>query len=198
MVLWQPPGARNGPERGLMGLQVLTLPLRSPNIESAPHAPAKGPTMPVHSFLQPPARRNRFARCPGLVGVIAIMAMVLAGPAHLWLAHGGGQDEASCQGHVAHAGCHGHSCTGHLHTVLAENEEVPEVPEDRKAPSPCSGHGGDCDTCLALGAAKPIDLVENTDLGDVRLLEIGDFIDESSRSAELVGSAFPRGPPTRA
>ena len=117
--------------------------------------------------------------------------MILAGPTHLWLAHGAPAHETAAET-VVHSGCNGHNCSGHGHVGLTPEDEGPSGQTDS---SPCDGHAGDCETCLALGAAKPIDLVEDVDIGDFQLIEIGDSLDESPWNARSLGLVFSRGPP---
>ena len=146
--------------------------------------------------------RDQLSRSLGPVGLIAILAMVMAGPTHLWLAHG--EISAGCGTHVAqitHTGCHEHACSGHahaagpMHGVLAEHDEHPE---DRPEPSPCEGSTGDCKTCIALGSAKPIGISSSVDLGELRFLEVEDTFHESYRVSRPWGRLHSRGPPARA
>lgn len=130
----------------------------------------------------------------GLIGVMAVLAMVFAGPSHLWLAHGGdhhqhGAEQASlssCRGHH-------HACGGHGH---ADIEDPIESAEDQQDPSPCDSTTDDCDTCIAIGAAKPIELAETLDLGEFRFAELSPAVDESFRHDRRPVSGAPRGPPS--
>ena len=143
--------------------------------------------------------RGRIDRPLSLVGLIAILAMVMAGPTHLWLAHGGVSVEADGQ-QVAHVGCQGHSCSGHAHVHGQEHTVQPQDEEGSKdhSSAPCESPAGDCDTCTALGAAKPIGMASSPDLGELRFLEYEHSFEDIARDARPIGRRHSRGPPARA
>lgn len=124
---------------------------------------------------------------------IPVLAMVLAGPTHLFLAHGnahGGVQDASQVAAEAvrpvHTGCQGHHCKGHG----AEDPDPAESPG-----SPCDSPAGDCDTCVVLGAAKPIDLGEPPMLGRFLVVDLAASSDERSRYVRRDPVRRTRGPP---
>ena len=134
----------------------------------------------------------------GFFGLVAVLAMVFAGPAHLWLIHGGSHHHHGDQAVVettAFSGCqgHGHACGGHQGHVHHEHPASPG--EDQQEPAPCDSSTDDCAACMAMGAAKPIELVDDVDLGEVRFLEIELQADQSPTNLRRLGSAAPRGPP---
>ena len=122
---------------------------------------------------------------------IPVLAMVLAGPTHLFLAHGhdhGGVEDASQADAVRsiHSGCHGHHCQGH-------GEQAP-APEDSPN-SPCDSPAGDCDTCVVLSAAKPIDLGEPPVLSRFPAIDVAAPGDERIRYVIRDSTRRTRGPP---
>ena len=153
--------------------------------------------MSVRSTAMNRLPRGRIDRPLGLIGLIAILAMVMAGPTHLWLAHGNVAVEAGTE-QVAHVGCHGHSCSGHghgqEHTVQPQDEEGSK---DHSS-APCESPAGDCDTCTALGASKPIGMASSPDLGELRFLEFEHSLEDIVRDARPIGRRHSRGPPAQA
>ena len=129
----------------------------------------------------------------GFFGLMAVLAMVLAGPSHLWLAHGGAHHEHGVEP-ASLSGCQGHhhACGGHGH---ADIQRPSDSEEDQHDSSPCDSTADDCDTCIAIGAAKPIELAETPDLGEFRFVEFTLTGDESPSHGRRPRSGVPRGPP---
>ena len=179
------------PRMGFSGRLSLTcLPItlkmnhRSPLLRTVPSMIFHNPSKSIGNGAPP--RRGL-----GLVGLVAVLAMVFAGPSHLWLVHGGshGQQEveqsssSGCQGHH-------HACGGHGHADH-EGEDG-----DRDEPRPCDSTADDCDACTALGASKPIELAEGMSLDEFRFVGIDTPSDRSAKHAWRPGSGIPRGPPS--
>lgn len=120
---------------------------------------------------------------------IPVLAMVLAGPTHLFLAHGndhGGVQATAGAVRPTHVGCQGHHCQGH-------GEKAPD-PADSPS-SPCDSPAGDCDTCVVLSAAKPIDLGEPPMLGRFPVIDVAGPGDERIRYVTRDSTRRTRGPP---
>ena len=110
---------------------------------------------------------------PGLMVLVAVLGVLLAGPTHLWLAHGcsdhghgpTGEPVVMVAAATCHAGCAGHGpAAASLHTVLeAPDHELTGEP----AEVPCEAPAGDCDTCILLATTTPIEFEVGTVLPDL-------------------------------
>ena len=84
-------------------------------------------------------------RAGGFAGLIAILAIVFAAPAHQFLVHGSSAVAESAPAAAVVQGCgHAHHGCGHHHAPVAPDTEVP---------APCDGDDGDCDTCTLLAGS---------------------------------------------
>ena len=100
---------------------------------------------------------------PGLTVLVAVLGVLLAGPTHLWLAHGCSDHAHGPTGEpvvtvaaTCHAGCGGHApAAASLHTV-------PEAPAQEPTEVPCEAPAGDCDTCILLATTTPIEFEVGT------------------------------------
>ena len=166
--------------------------------------------------MRPPASRIRNAdsrpsgpgvvqRMTGSLALLAILAMVLASPIHLMLAHG-----------HSHAHSHGHgpesnitvdlpvvasSCGHHHHHSCDFHGPAPALPAedcDDSSTDPCSDHAGDCETCTVLATLAPIDFGFNSEVADRVFLEFTCVIEESLHATWSGISITTRGPPARA
>ena len=167
------------------------------NMNHPSDVPRRVNSMPFRTKIRPTRNGVTQRGYLGFVGLMAVLAMVFAGPSHLWLVHGGSHDHEVHEHGVESAvltSCHGHhhACGGHGHADL-EGPLGPE--EDENDSSPCSSTD-DCDACIAIGATKPIELVENIDLGVFRFVQIEHPSDHSTWYSRESGPGVPRGPPS--
>lgn len=134
---------------------------------------------------------------------MAVLAMVLASPLHLWLAHGHGHPPAATVaafvGPVApvefvasdHHGCSHHSCS---HGVAPDEVSVPGPDSDGGAP--CDHEAGECDVCTLLAAQFTFSIVPAVDhpaLGNDSIVRL-----EAGTTRDVWGPCAPssRGPPS--
>ena len=113
---------------------------------------------------------------PGLMVLVAVLGILLAGPTHLWLAHGCSDHAHGPTGEpvvtvaaTCHAGCGGHApAAASLHTVPeAPDHELTGEPTGEPAEVPCEAPAGDCDTCILLATTTPIEFEVGTVLPDL-------------------------------
>lgn len=137
-----------------------------------------------------PAGRPR--RSLGL-GLMAIWAMILAGPTHLWLAHGHAEDDSAGTevAAVIGGGCHGHHCSGHGHgPVETDSEESSE--------QPCDDSSGDCDTCVVIAGSTPLGTTGPIPLAELEPTDVIVLLDQDVAGFLDQRSFRPRGPPRSA
>lgn len=114
---------------------------------------------------------------PGLTVLVAVLSVLLAGPTHLWLAHGcsdhghgpTGEPVVMVAAATCHAGCAGHGpAAASLHTVPeAPDHELTGELTGEPAEVPCEAPAGDCDTCILLATTTPIEFEVGTVLPDL-------------------------------
>ncbi len=142
--------------------------------------------------------RHRTSRRALGLGLFAILAMVMAGPAHLWLAHGTGEkSESGTEVVLSTGGCHGHHCCGHGHghgPIESSPDSSPDDPADDSEGEP--NHG--CDTCVLVASSTPLNTSVPPLPSGVELFAVVDTSDwsEPGLSEALVSVA--RGPPRAA
>lgn len=124
---------------------------------------------------------------------IPVLAMVLAGPTHLFLAHGNGHEGVQHASLVStdgvrpvHEGCHGHQCQDH---GKGETDQ-----EDSPNP-PCDSPAGDCDTCVVLNATTPVDLGGPSMPDRLLVIDVAASGDERPQYVRRDSTRRTRGPP---
>ena len=142
--------------------------------------------------LKPGSRDlSAVARLRECMAYLAVLAMVLAGPVHLWLGHGD-HDCASSEIHTVvdnHVACQHDHCGPHL----AEQTSNPAESQDS---SPCD-HSENCDTCMALASFAPLHVSFVAGVTQLDFLEYVITDRESLATAESGLSNDARGPPSR-
>ena len=148
--------------------------------------------MPLRPMI-PVSRRADRPRRSFVLGLIAIWAMILAGPTHLWLAHGhAGHDAAGTEvAAVVGGGCHGHHCGGHGHGPLETDSEKP-------AEQPCDDASGDCDICVVIAGSTPLATTAPIPLAALEPIDVIVLVDQDVAGFLDRRSFRPRGPPRSA
>ena len=130
-------------------------------------------------------------KLPGSLVLLATMAMVLASPIHLLLAHGhDGSSHVSSQGDSASIPV---SCQHHNHCHAHGSSQ--EQPVDEQDSAPCQERSGSCQTCMALASIVPLQICFDTTVSEQAFLEYTYVIQERPyldwRGVAISG----RGPP---
>ncbi len=153
---------------------------------------------PSTNPIQASARSNNRSfrtRMPGALALLASLAMVLASPIHLLLAHGhshADQQEVTVVVDIHTTGCqhHHHGCGGH--------GPAPAIPADDADSEPCGDHSGDCETCMALATFTPLHIGVEAVVSQQDFLEFTSVIEENPHVAWRGMAIATRGPPARA
>ena len=126
---------------------------------------------------------------------LAVLAMLLAGPVHLWLGHTHEHHEVvPSETHTVvhqHAACQHHDhCGPHFtdHHVF---------PADCQESSPCDHHSEDCDTCTVLASFTPLHFSFVTLVTEMEFL---DYVHPDRATPYVMSSGrrhIARGPPAR-
>ena len=123
---------------------------------------------------------RRLAR---LCVLLPVLAMVMAGPTHLLLAHGA---STGVDGEEIVSTCHGcHHCS----TDQANESE--ESDESRDSTD------GDCDTCVVIGNAKPADFDHDPELFPLLFVKHLNIFADAQVPVNRMATILARGPPTR-
>ncbi|MCH2161231.1 MAG: hypothetical protein MK085_05085 [Phycisphaerales bacterium] len=153
-------------------------------------------TTNAHAARIRPIGLDAGKRLTGSLALLAILAMVLASPIHLLLAHGHSHavhEEATvAQLDVAATGCQHH----HHHCDL--HGPAPAIPADDADSEPCKDHSGDCETCMALATITPLHVGFDTVVSQQDFLEFTSVIEDSPHVAWRGMAITSRGPPARA
>ena len=139
----------------------------------------------VHETREP-GRRPTSGRCAGgALTLLAAMAMILAGPVHLWLAHGHDGSHAESVQQVT--GCQHHAhCSSHGH--------APEAPQEDDS-TPCQDHTGTCETCMALATFVPLQISNDFTVSQRTFLELVYVLQEAPYLDWRGAAIASRGPP---
>ena len=154
-----------------------------------------------------PVGRTSAQRMTGSLALLAILAMVLASPIHLMLAHGHDHNHDHGNVHGPHevttvempvfaGGCqhhHHHQCDVHGPAPAQPAEDCNHTDTD-----PCQDHAGECETCMVLATLTPVDIGFETVVGDRDFLEFAPAAEECLHISWRGHSITTRGPPARA
>ena len=134
---------------------------------------------------------GKVVRLRSCMAFLAVLAMVSAGPVHLWLGHGH-HECASLEIHTVvdnHVACQHDHCGPHL----AEQTSNPAESQDS---SPCD-HSENCDTCMALASFAPLHVSFVAGVTQLDFLEYVIADRGSPYIAQSGRSNVARGPPSR-
>ena len=126
--------------------------------------------------------------------LLAAMAMVLAGPVHLWLAHGHGHECSQAEPTVefVFVGCQHHDHCGGSH---GHNEAPAPAQEDDH--TPCQDHSGECETCMALATFVPLQMCSVFTIAEEEFLEVAHVVQDAPYIDWRGAAITSRGPPAQ-
>ena len=124
--------------------------------------------------------------------LLAAMAMVLAGPVHLWLAHGHECSQAEPTVEFVVVGCQHHDHCGGSHG----HHEAP-APAQEDDHTPCQDHSGECETCMALATFVPLQMCSVFTIAEEEFLELVHVVQDAPYIDWRGAPIASRGPPAQ-